>query len=146
MHCMVIVIGDDVEAQMNSLKVVDEGGWSWCDWWAIGGRYTGTLPLKNGATGKTFGGARPPFEEWLLKQMPGTRLGTRDCTGDGVDQALAGDIDLEELTTSAMACGIPLTSPSPPGDLPLDITRTCPNRSQLVPRPACVLDRLRGRP
>jgi hypothetical protein len=102
MHHLVFVVGDDVEAQMNGLMAQNEHGWAWCDWWAIGGRFTGNLPLRPGATGKTFGDAAPPFEEWMAK-MASEKLGvvdqrgTRDMTGTGVDQARVGDIDMAAL-------------------------------------------------
>jgi hypothetical protein len=100
MHHMILVIGDDVEPQMNALMVENEHGWSWCDWWAIGGRYAGTLPLRNGAEGRTFGTARPAMEDWMMEH--GARVGTLHWTGGGVDQALAGDIDLDQVTAYAI--------------------------------------------
>jgi hypothetical protein len=100
MHRMVLVIGDDVDRQMNAL--MEEG---WVDWWAPGGRYTGTLPLKPEATGQTFGDAMRPFERALADMMRGTGVVvTRgsDTTGEGVDRALVGDVDLLGITASAL--------------------------------------------
>ena len=57
MHRCALVIGD-VEAQMTP----HTSEWGWCDWWAIGGRYTGRLVLKPGAEGKVYGDAIPWFE------------------------------------------------------------------------------------
>jgi hypothetical protein len=79
MHKMLIVIGDDPDAQVHASGV--------SDWWAIGGRYTGQLPLKPGRSGKTYGDAAPAIEARLQRYMP-----------DGVDQARAEDVDIDQLT------------------------------------------------
>jgi hypothetical protein len=101
MHHAVFVVGDDFAEQMNRLMAENEDGSSWCDWWGIGGRFTGGLPLLPGATGKTFGYAAPPFERMLAEYISGqgyeVHLGTCDQTDDGVDQARIGDIDLSAL-------------------------------------------------
>jgi hypothetical protein len=101
MHHLVFVVGADVEAQMDGLMKTIEDGWAWCDWWAIGGRFTGNLPLRPGATGKMFGDAEPDFEKALRERHRKWGLevsrGTRDMTGDGVDQARVGDIDMAAL-------------------------------------------------
>jgi len=92
MHKMMIVIGDDVNGQMEASGVAD--------WWAIGGRYTGQLPLKPGRSGKTYGDAISGAEARLGALKPGDvtvhRLTHR---GDGVDQARAEDVDMGRVVT-----------------------------------------------
>jgi len=72
MHTMILVIGDDPNAQVDA-----HGRF---DWWGPGGRYTGQLPLKPGRSGKTYA----PHH------------------GDGVDQARAEDVDIGRLNVSAV--------------------------------------------
>jgi hypothetical protein len=62
MHHMVIVVGDDVESQMDGLTSIEPP--IFCDWWMIGGRWVDSLRL---------------------------------LTGEWVDQARIGDIDLSAL-------------------------------------------------
>ncbi len=79
MHSCTLVIGD-VKAQMAPLTGEDETGW--CDWWQIGGRFTGRLMLKPGAAGKVYD-AR--VSATVRRPMAGL--------GDGVDQARSRDLE-----------------------------------------------------
>jgi hypothetical protein len=97
MHKMVLVIGGDVATQMDALQA--DG---WCDWWAAGGRYTGALRLKNSAQGKVFGRAMPDIEEWLCQQMGADTRPIGHTVDGGVDQALAGDVDLAAAMVGAL--------------------------------------------
>ena len=86
MHVMTLVIGE-VEPQMEVLKAQ-----GWCDWWAIGGRYTEALVLKPGASGKVYGDAVSEGEAAFtrLHANPDTevvRMGAGAFVGgSGVDQ------------------------------------------------------------
>lgn len=97
MHKMVLVIGGDVAKQMDALQAA-----GWCDWCAPGGRYTGALRLKNGAQGKVFGDVMPDIEEWLCQQMGADIRPIGHTVDGGVDQAVAGDVDLEVARAGAL--------------------------------------------
>ncbi len=97
MHVNVLVVGE-VAPQMEALKAA-----GWCDWWTIGGRFAGRLPLKPGCTGTRFGGEAfvPPFERMLRGDF-GAQLGTGGTGGAGADQARKGDVDLGEIGAGAL--------------------------------------------
>lgn len=95
MHAGALVIGEDPMDVINARIEANNG--IGIDWGAIGGRYTGSLILRPGATsGRVYGDAIPDFEaalvralsdrDWTTTVRPGRRRG-------GVDQARKGDID-----------------------------------------------------
>jgi hypothetical protein len=111
MHTATLVIGPDVEAQMAPHTGED----GWCDWWGIGGRYTGRLILKPGAEGKVFGDAVPLFEAMfshaISEQLPTATTSRCAAPGDGVDQARLRDIEKINASLGAVVVGGVLHEP-----------------------------------
>jgi hypothetical protein len=104
MHTCALVVSDDdgVDAAMETADVGGRG----VDWWAIGGRYSGYLPLvPNATTGKVYGDAMPGFEATLAAVAPPDAgfargfqsLGRPSRPDDGVDQAARRDVDVERF-------------------------------------------------
>ena len=96
MHYCTLVLGPDPEGQLQPYA----GPGQRVDWFAIGGRYTGNLILKQGATsGRVYGDAMPEFEVHLamMPRPDDTAIGARGLHGTqhgpGVDQARHGDVD-----------------------------------------------------
>ena len=76
----------DVEGQVTKVVNRTNPNRKW-DWWVIGGRWSGMLKLKDGATGE--------------RGQPGV-MGTQRNAGSGYcDSALKGDIDLEGMRNAA---------------------------------------------
>jgi hypothetical protein len=94
MHYCTLVLGPDPEAQLEKLAG-DHG----VDWFAIGGRYSGNLALRPGATsGRVYGDALPGAEAMFATMTQPADVehgrglhGTQH--GPGVDQAVNGDVD-----------------------------------------------------
>lgn len=100
MHMMILVIGDHPERQMAALE--KQG---YCDWWTIGGRYSGCLPLKRGGKGKLYPRrAVPDFETALVGdgRVADLRFVRPSCEEEGADQATVADVDLEEVRAYAV--------------------------------------------
>jgi hypothetical protein len=103
MHsCALVITDDDVDAAMETADVRGRG----VDWWAIGGRYSGYLPLvPDATTGKVYGDAMPGFEATLAALAPPDAgfarglqsLGRPSRPDDGVDQAARRDVDVERF-------------------------------------------------
>jgi hypothetical protein len=104
MHTCALVVtnDDDIDAAMETADVRGDG----VDWWAIGGRYSGYLPLEPDATtGKVYGDAMPGFEASLAAFAPpdaGFSRGFQSLDrpsrpDDGVDQAARRDVDVERF-------------------------------------------------
>lgn len=91
MHTAVFVIGPDPVGRVRAAALP----LGTPDWVAIGGRYTGSLILRPGATtGVVYGDAIPDAEAWLARVIgEGFQRGVNpQPRGQGVDQAQAGDI------------------------------------------------------
>jgi hypothetical protein len=85
MHSRVLVIGDNIECQISA-------AWPDNEWWALGGRWTGSFYLKPGCTGVLGKRERPEFEDLLTSMMPEGSPRVLKLGGNA-DQARKGDID-----------------------------------------------------
>jgi len=93
MHYCTLVLGPDPEGQVARYS----GDGRSVDWHAIGGRYTGNIILKAGATsGRVYGDAISSIEARMATWDPTMQRGTKQ--GPGVDQALARDVDWERAS------------------------------------------------
>src|SRR6266508_423865 len=93
MHYCTLVLGPDPEGQVARYS----GDGRSVDWHAIGGRYTGNIILKAGATsGRVYGDAISSIEARMATWDPTMQRGTKQ--DPGVDQALARDVEWERTS------------------------------------------------
>ena len=120
MHTMIFVVGDDPIGQLTP----DMDGIRWHrselaaeiehadvpvspDWVGIGGRYTGMLIPKPGATGKLVGWTMPAVDAWMenmvAESAPGATFQRGGARSDrrGVDQISAADVDWRATSAEA---------------------------------------------
>lgn len=113
MHTAMLVIGDDPIGQLISNSPVpwtrttstatapdafeDGEPWMGDDWYGVGGRYTGTLMPKPGATsGRVYGDAMPGIEAALVGQLSDAGVAAQRLSrrSEGVDQIQLSDLDI----------------------------------------------------
>lgn len=98
MHFPVLVLGPDPVERCYS---ADFDGWT-ADWAAIGGRYTGQLIPRPGATSaRVYGDALPSAEAHVAQFAPGAR--PHAAQGPGVDQLTLIDLDLDGTLSGGWA-------------------------------------------
>lgn len=93
MHTAVLVIGDNPEQRAKGIDT----RLGTTDWAGIGGRYTGLLMPRPGATtGRVYGDTLPSFEAAIAGHMPEGITSHRPGAdpGPGVDQLRGQDLDV----------------------------------------------------
>jgi hypothetical protein len=102
MHSFVLVIGDDPVGKARQSRFM-------ADWAAIGGRFTGMLPVNPGApSARVYGDALPPFEAEIARMLVdrGWALGRPGRSRrNGVDQARKRDVPASGLAFLADIAG-----------------------------------------